>query len=172
MSIQEKFANAYDKYADAIFRHCYMRVYDRELAKELMQETFAKAWSHYGNVKEVNVENLRALLYKIATNLIIDHSRKPKFKEVGSLENLIEAGLEPGEDRSEEMKNQLDAMDALKILTLLKDEYREVLSLHYLNDLSLAQTAEILGINQNLVSVRLNRAAEAFRKQFKRHERT
>ncbi|MFA6024318.1 MAG: RNA polymerase sigma factor [Candidatus Gracilibacteria bacterium] len=172
MSTQEKFAEAYDKYADAIFRHCFIRVYDRELAKELMQESFMKAWKHYGETGEGDIENLRALLYKIATNLIIDHSRRPGSKKAASLEDLVEAGLEPGEDHSKQMKDQLDAKEALKSLDLLKEEYREVLTLHYLQDLPLNQTAEILGISPNLVSVRLNRAMKELRKHFKHHERT
>ena len=44
--LQKEFEKAYDLYADAIFRHCYLRVSDRELAKDLMQEAFMKTWEY------------------------------------------------------------------------------------------------------------------------------
>ena len=171
MQPQEQFAKAYDQHADAIFRHCCLRVYDRELAKDLMQETFMKAWKYYsepaeGEPKKREIENLKALLYKIATNLIIDHSRRPSSKQSTSLEDLMEAGFEPGEDKSDKLKDELDAKDALKILDNIKEDYREVLVLRYFNDLSLKQTAEALGISENLVSVRLNRALQELKKHF------
>lgn len=170
MQAQEIFAEAYDQHADAIFRHCYLRVYDRELARDLTQETFMKAWNHYGETEE-KIENLKSLLYKIATNLIIDHSRRPSSKKSASLEDMVEMGMEPGEDRSAKLKDELDAKDALKVLEHIKEEYREVIMLRYFSDLSLKQTAEALGINENLVSVRLNRALQDLRKHLRTYER-
>lgn len=170
MQAQEIFAEAYDAHADAIFRHCYLRVYDRELARDLTQETFMKAWKHYGESEE-KIENLKSLLYKIATNLIIDHSRRPSSKRTDSLEDMVEAGSEPGEDRSDKLKDELDAKDALKVLEHVKEEYREVVMLRYFSDLSLKQTADALGINENLVSVRLNRALQDLRKHLRTYER-
>jgi RNA polymerase sigma-70 factor (ECF subfamily) len=171
MKAQEKFAKAYDQHADAIFRHCYLRVYDRELARDLMQETFTKAWKYYAESEE-EIENLKALLYKIATNLIIDHSRRPASKNTESLEDLVEIGLEPGEDRSESLNDELDAKEALKVLSYLKEEFREILMLRYLSDLSIKQTAQALSISENLVSVRLNRALQELRKHMKTYERS
>jgi RNA polymerase sigma-70 factor (ECF subfamily) len=171
MKAQEQFAKAYDQHADAIFRHCYLRVYDRELARDLMQETFTKAWKYYAESEE-EIENLKALLYKIATNLIIDHSRRPASKNTESLEDLVEIGLEPGEDRSESLNDELDAKEALKVLSYLKEEFREILMLRYLSDLSIKQTAQALSISENLVSVRLNRALQELRKHMKTYERS
>ncbi len=166
MKPHEKFTEVYDEYSDAIFRHCYLRVYDRELAKDIMQETFMKAWKYM--VDGNKIDNVRALLYKIATNLIIDQSRRPGYKKVDSLEDLMEAGIEPGleaKSASEEkrLQEELDAKDAMKILKHTKDSYREVLLLRYIDDLSVKQIAKMLGISENLVSVRLNRALSDLR---------
>lgn len=67
---------AYDAYADAIFRHCYFRVFSRERAKELMQETFLRAWDQM--VKGEEIRHMRGFLYRVANNLIIDESRKKR----------------------------------------------------------------------------------------------
>ena len=167
MKPHEKFTEVYDEYSDAIFRHCYLRVYDRELAKDIMQETFMKAWKYM--VDGNKIDNVRALLYKIATNLIIDQSRRPGYKKVDSLEELLESGIEPGEhekgESEERLQNELDAKDAMKVLEHTKDSYREVLLLRYIDDLSVTQIAKMLKVSENLVSVRLNRALSDLRKK-------
>ena len=68
------FGEAYDLYADAIYRHCFFRVYSKERAEELTQETFLKLWQYMNDGNEI--ENIRALAYRIATNLVIDDKRK------------------------------------------------------------------------------------------------
>src|SRR5579863_136343 len=71
---EKEFLEAYQHYADAIYRHCYFRVYNKELAEDLTQETFIKTWKYITEGKEI--KNLKAFLYKVAVNLIIDNSRK------------------------------------------------------------------------------------------------
>jgi len=85
-SLEEDFATAYDLYADAIFRHCYFRVNDREKAVDLMQETFMKTWEYLASGKKVT--NLRAFLYRSANNLIVDQARRAKLRQEDSLEDM------------------------------------------------------------------------------------
>ena len=73
---EKEFLQAFEKYADDIYRHCYFRVYDKELAEDLVQETFIKTWKYIISGEEI--KNIRAFLYKVAVNLIIDNSRKKK----------------------------------------------------------------------------------------------
>src|SRR6266566_458854 len=101
MRVEEQlFIQVYDQFADAIFRHCWFRVSDRERAKDLTQETFVKVWKILDRGE--SVENMRAYLYRIANNLIIDHYRKKKDV---SLDLLQEDGFEPLEDKTEELEN-------------------------------------------------------------------
>src|SRR3989344_7747615 len=71
---EKEFLDAYEQHADAIYRHCYFRVYNEDLAKDLSQETFIKTWKYVTEVKEI--KNIKAFLYRVAVNLIIDNSRK------------------------------------------------------------------------------------------------
>src|SRR3989344_3440161 len=73
---EEAFTQGYQTHADAIYRHCYFRVHNKELAQDLTQETFIKTWKYIIEGKEI--KNLKAFLYKVAINLIIDDSRKKK----------------------------------------------------------------------------------------------
>jgi DNA-directed RNA polymerase specialized sigma24 family protein len=57
-SLEQDFIKHYNQHSDAIFRHCFYRVYDRETALDLVQETFAKTWAYLATGHEV--KNIRA----------------------------------------------------------------------------------------------------------------
>lgn len=143
----EKFLQAYDAYGDAIFRHCYFRLSDREKAMDLTQETFTRAWDYIAQGKEV--ENWKPFLYRIASNLIIEEYRKRK---VASLDAMLEeeaAGerviVELRDDESaERLIDRLDGVQALKAMSKLPDHYREVLTLRFVDGLSPKEIALFL----------------------------
>lgn len=158
---QTEFIDFYDKQADLIFRFCYFKVYDRELAKELVQETFLKTWEYLAAGREVG--NLKAFLYKVARNLIIDGSRKKK--EEKSLEELQEQGFEPGidSDQLEKVGLDMEMKNALRHLQKVEPMYQEVIIMRYVNDLGPKEIAEALGESENVVSVRINRGIKKLR---------
>lgn len=154
--LERKFLKAYDELSDAIFRHCYFRVFNRERAKELMQETFMRAWENIGEV-----QNLKAFLYKVANNLIIDESRK---KKAVSLEDMQEEGFDIPDDKKDRPMNILAGKELIKILERLDPKYRQVIMMRYLDDLSPKEIAEATGESENNVSVRIYRGMEQLRR--------
>ncbi|MBI1971350.1 MAG: RNA polymerase sigma factor [Candidatus Wildermuthbacteria bacterium] len=156
----QQFLKAYDDFADAIFRYCYIRVFEREMANDLVQETFVRTWKYMAEGKEI--QNIRAFLYKTATNLIIDQKRK---KTAVSFELLQEKGLLPRHTNgTEKLVESIDAKDALQKLSQLPSHYGEVVAMRYVEELSVREIAEILGETENTISVRIHRALQALRK--------
>jgi RNA polymerase sigma-70 factor (ECF subfamily) len=151
---EQELADAYGKYADAIFRHCYFRVFDRERGKELMQETFMRAWTYIADGKKKKVENMRAFLYRIANNLIVDEVRKKKEL---SLDELQRNGWDPSYDGIEDMQKKVEQNKIFSMLQHVQKDYREVLIMRYIDGLTPADIAEILGESPNAISVRLHR---------------
>jgi len=74
--LQQKFLEAYDTYNDDIFRFCIVKVRNRDIALDIAQDTFTKTWEYLSSGKEI--DNMRAFLYQVARNAIIDWSRKKK----------------------------------------------------------------------------------------------
>ena len=159
---QEKtnqFLKAYDDFADAIFRYCYFRVFDRELANDFVQDTFLRIWGYLQKGGEI--QNFRVFLYKTATNLIIDYKRK---KKAVSLDLMQEKGFLPRQDNTLRFLERIDAKNAVQKLSELPPHYQEVVTMRYVEELSVKEIAVILGETENNVSVRIHRGLEALRK--------
>ena len=156
--VEAQFIKAYEEYADAIFRYCYYRVFNRELAKDLSQEVFMKTWRSITEGNEV--KNIRAFLYRAARNIVIDHSRK---KHESSLDELHDQGFDPAVELTEKIYNQIDAHTAIGQIEKLDDMYREVLLLRFVDGFSPKEIAGMIGETQNVVSVRINRGLKQLR---------
>lgn len=155
---QKEFLEAYDAYADAIFRFCFFRTNDRELAKDLTQETFMKAWGYIekGGV----IKNMGAFLYQLAGNLVIDWYRKKKTE---SLDALVEDGFELA-DPLANTGESAEISEMMKIIKKLSRGDQNLIQWRYVEELSAKEIAVILGERENVVSVRLHRAMEKLRK--------
>lgn len=155
---EQQFVKAYDDYLEAIFRFCFFKTNNRDLAKDLAQDTFIRAWSY---IQEGNdVENIRALLYKIAGNAVIDWYRKRKGE---SLDNLMEAGFDPVD--SGEATDKYAEMQAIySKLGKLSEDDQQLIVWHYVEDLTPEEIARMLRQNKNNVSVRIHRAVVRLKK--------
>lgn len=156
--MDKHFLEAYKQYADALFRHCYFKVSDRDLAFDLMQEVFKRAWEYVAAGNEV--QNMRAFLYRIANNLVVDEYRK---KRPVSLEMLAESGLQIAQKERQELGKIIDAKDVLITVEKLAPLYREPVLLRYVQELSVKEIADILGEKENTISVRIHRGLEQLR---------
>lgn len=156
---------AYELYADAIFRHCYLRLSNREIAKELMQETFVKVFQYAG--KGPNIENIRALLYRVANNMIVDYVRKVKET---SLDALQEAGFDPTGADDVSVAKRLDEQRVMVEMNKLSADDRQMITMRFIDEMKPQEIAEILGLNANVVSVRIHRAQKELKLLLKNHE--
>jgi len=157
---QARFIKAYDELADAIFRHCYFRVYDRERARDLVQDCFTKTWDYLCRGGEIG--NIKAFLYRTATNLAIDAGRR---RQADSLESLLEQGFDPtGSSGSAERLAETSRVVAM--IDRLKPAFRDVLRYRFLEGLGPQEIAGLTGVSENAVSVRINRAVAALKKEF------
>ncbi len=160
---KQEFLKAYDEYADAIFKHCYFRVSSRTKAEDLTQETFMKAWHYF--VEGSQIENVKALLYRIATNLIIDEYRRKKEESLEGLMTHADA-FDPPAINGENPEQNLLLRQVRDVLDTLDKDEQEILTLRYFDDLGPKDIAKILSVSPNTVSVRLNRAVKVLKRRF------
>ncbi|OHA20920.1 MAG: hypothetical protein A2849_01910 [Candidatus Taylorbacteria bacterium RIFCSPHIGHO2_01_FULL_51_15] len=161
--LHKEFIKAYEAHIDALFQYCLFKVSDRELAKDLVQETFMKTWIYMGNAKKI--ESMKAFLFRTLSNLIIDEYRKRKTI---SLDVLMEEGFNPANDVSERLLDALDGARAVKLLQLLPDEYSDVIFMRYMQEFSLDEIAVITGESKNILSVRIHRGVKKLKELYDR----
>jgi RNA polymerase sigma-70 factor (ECF subfamily) len=159
--IEKDFMAAYDANSDALFKHIFFRVHDRELAKDLLQEVFTKVWQYISSGKQV--DNMKAFLYKSAHNIVIDHYRKEKAT---SLDAMHEAGYDVADGRMDS-KTSAEVNELVTALAKIPEDYREVVTMRYVNEMGPNEIAEILGEGAGTISVRINRGVEMLRKELK-----
>lgn len=159
-AVEQEFIKAYDQFADAIFRHCVFRVSDREKAKDIAQGTFVRVWDYMSQGKEI--DNMRAFLYRIANNLIIDEYRK---KKIDSLDRMRDdEGFDIGFETMKDIETKNEHAQAIALLECLPDKYREALVMRHIDGLSVKDIAHLMHESENVISVRIHRAIEKLQK--------
>ncbi len=160
---KNEFIKAYDMYADAIFRYCFFRVYSRAQAEEITQDAFMKTWEYIVGGKDI--KNIRAFLYRVASNSMIDAIRKHKES---SLDEIMEESnaFEPSSEYKEDMEHAIMFKEIKEQLNRLKKEERDIIIMRHVEGFSPQEIAETFNISANNVSVKLNRATKKLRKQF------
>jgi RNA polymerase sigma-70 factor (ECF subfamily) len=103
------------------------------------------------------VDHEQALIYRIAGNLLVDHTRKKKSV---SLDALVEDGLEPGHNPIHETKSRMELEQVLGVMDKLPAKHRDVLVMRYVQGLDPAEIATITGETSNVVSVRIHRGVK------------
>jgi RNA polymerase sigma-70 factor (ECF subfamily) len=158
---REAFGQLYDLYVDTVYRYVLVRVGDRPLAEDLTTETFIRALRRIDGFTWQG-RDLAAWLVTIARNLVADHVKSARFRFEVTTADMRDA------DR------RVDAPDD-EVLTRLRDErivdairglgadQAECITLRFLQGLSLAETAEVLGKSQGAVKQLQLRATRALR---------
>ena len=160
---QEAYIEAYEQNADAIFRFVYFRTRDKEDARDIVQETFLRTWRHLTEGNEI--DQLRAFLFRTARNMLYDQTRKLSTRNTTSLDAFLEQGGDISLPYDGPGYDPLDIERAMKLLSELEPpEYKEALQLRFIEELGVSEIAEILGVSENVVSVRVNRGIAKLRK--------
>jgi len=162
---KEAFIKIYDENVEEIHRFVYFKIGNREEANDLTSMIFLKTWNYIQNKTLVDAKTLRALLYKISRTSIVDYYRENGSKMTVSLDdedNNIDV-IDETENPSERLDQQSNLALIKRMLPLLKEEYREVIIMKFINDLSLDEIADISGKTKGNIRVLLHRSLNALK---------
>lgn len=158
----EAFGVIYTDFLNPIFRFIRMQVRDQVEAEDLTQEVFVKAFSRLDQFGK-NGDNFSAWLYQIARTTVLDWYKKKKMVIVDEPDEVFGKLESPHGNPlvlvlNKEKKELVD-----EALAGLGHTDREVIVLHYVNDLSHAEIAKILGLSEDAVRQRKSRAIRSLR---------
>lgn len=163
---KDAFVRTYDEYFDDIYRFIYFKVSDKEEAEDLTSQVFLKTWEYIQNQTIKDYKTLKSLLYRVARNLVIDHYRKKSSNVEKVAIDSETVNIDIADTNQDLHKNLEIASDYAHIeakLLELKDEYREIIVLRYVNELSVAEIALALEKSKGNIRVTLYRALKALR---------
>ena len=154
-SAKTRFASVYESHVDSLFRFCLWKSGDREMTKDLVQESFMRFWDELSTGK--NIENDRALLFTIARRLVIDHYRKKKSLSLDSMIDGEEFEHEPVDRSTLDGEAGAAGRYALDSIKKLEPAAQQAIYLRFVEELNPKEIAQILEISPNAASVRIDR---------------
>lgn len=166
---QELLRKIYEEYQSQIYRFVLLRVSHGEIASDISQEVFY----HLLRVtrgKEREIENIRAFLYQIARNLVIDYYRTHVITAPLEIEGedgeytreIVYEG--PGADVL--LDREYTAEEIRKALFAVKKQHRHIVEMRYLEQLDISEIAEKLGKSEGAIRVQIHRAIAELREHF------
>jgi len=141
------FEEIYTTYWNKIYRLCLGYCNNEELAKDLTQETFIKVWKALPNFR--NESAISTWIFRIASNHCLRNIEKQKRRQTLPLTFTVEE-----EDHSEEKNEKVNRL--YQSIAKLKETDRLLISME-LEEVKQAEIAEILGISEVNVRVRIHR---------------
>lgn len=164
---EKVFMESYEDFSDAIFRYALFQTSNHQVALDIAQDTFIKTWQYLQ--KGEDIENIKAFLYRVAKNLIIDYRRKKKSY---SLDEMTEYGVdfETEKDLLEEKELEFERQRVLKTIEDVDEKYREILILRYVEEMSIKEIGEVMDKSQNHVSVMIHRGVDKLKKLLKKYD--
>jgi RNA polymerase sigma-70 factor, ECF subfamily len=151
-------------YGDSLFGYLMKMSGDRETAEDYFQETFSRVCEKAGTFRG---GNLRAWIFRIATNVVMDGFRKEKRQPMLRLSQIQdcdgESQVEVAEakeisDPSEDAQRQEEIHKVRRIIEELPAGQRTILVLSFYQQLSYAEVAEVLNCSIGTVKTQMYRA--------------
>jgi len=157
---QEAFAQLYEEHFDKIYRYLALRVGNEMEVEDMTQQVFLNALRSISSFRWRGVP-FSAWLYRIAHNQAVDHLRKKRKRASVPLdESLISSGDSP--HSTTELK--MDVEQLLQATRRLTEAQREVISLRFSSELSIARVARIMDKSEGAVKALQHSAIVALRR--------
>lgn len=143
-------------YGDDILRTCFLFLTDAALAEDAAQDTFFKAWQSMDQFESRNHCSEKTWLVRIAINTCKNYKRSAWFRHIDltrAIEDL------PASFHAASQEDKTFFLDIVR----LPQKYRQVIILHYYQDMPLKEVADMLHISRSTAYHRLQKAQQLLR---------
>jgi len=162
-NFKKKFSKIYDQYVEQIYRFVFLKVSSQEIAQDICSEVFLRGWQAF-EVKNKEIKNIRAFLYRIAKNLVTDFYRKKAKERVVFVDDPPEIP-DPQADIEKKVMINSDFEIVRKALLKINDDYQTVIIWHYLDGLKTSEIAKILNRPEGTIRVMLHRGLKELKNE-------
>ncbi len=139
----DSFELLYSSFFTPIYRYLFTRLGDREVAMDLAQNVFIKAFQHYETLRQ---DHALRYLYTIARNQLIDHLRKKHTVRLEDFDQFVERVVDDSIVNPEIMGQRGDKVIQIRgMLATLPESQREAITLRYIQELDYDEMEMITG---------------------------
>ena len=157
---REAFAQLYENHFDKIYRYVALRIGNKTEAEDVTQQVFLNALRSISSFKWRGVP-FSTWLFRIAHNLVVDYLRKRAKRVTTPLDDsLVDSDSNP----QKMTEQRLDIEQLASATERLTAVQREVISLRFAGELSVAEVAKVMGKSQGAVKALQHSAVVALRK--------
>jgi RNA polymerase sigma-70 factor (ECF subfamily) len=157
---EEAFAQLYEVHFDRIYRYVVLRIGNAMEAEDLTQQVFLKALKSISAFKWKGAP-FSSWLFRIAHNQIVDYLRKRKKHMADPIEDTAATS---NSNPQAEVERKLDIERLLSATQHLTESQREVISLRFTSEMSIAEVARVIGKSEGAVKALQHSAVVALRK--------
>lgn len=150
---QEKFEKIYYKYRNTLFSCAFSIVLNRHDAEDVLHTAFVKIAQNIKKIEDINSKQTASFLIIITKNTALDFLRT----DHKNAQESISEDVAYSQDLLEQLLSCLEYQKIVTVIKELKPPYNEVLYLHFVNDLSIRQTAKLLNRKEKTVKMQLVR---------------
>ncbi len=167
---RDAYGQLYTRYAPGVSRFVGSRMRDTALAQDLTSETFARALRRIDSVSYQG-RDAGAWFTTIARNLITDHVKSSRVQRETVTADIAD-GHADHESPEQTVIRRDAAADVRRRVGALPTDQQECIRLRYFQDLSVAETAAVMGRNDGAVKALAHRGLEGLRDSMAKDART
>ena len=157
------FKDIFQKNSRKIYHLCYGYTGDSDSANDLLQETFMKVWQNLDKFR--NQAMISTWIYRIAVNTCLSYLRVEKRHSKDELtDNIIENKIEEFSEKNEQVSL------LYKCISNLEENERIIITM-VLDEVPYAEIAEISGISEGNLRVKIHRIKQKLAEIYNRYER-
>jgi len=145
-----------DPFYQSIYLYMRRLGHNRQTSEDLTQESFLRAWKHIGQLR--NTQALSSWLYHIAGNVSNQYWRQHRGKDDVSIDEIAPPDDVTSRESSRITENEEQIYRLKSAIEKLPVKLKQAVVLHYMQHLTIAQTAEAMGLREGTLKSRINRA--------------
>lgn len=152
----DAFGRLYDQYSDTVYRYIYYRVGGKATAEDLTSETFLRALRRISTFTWQG-RDFGAWLVTIARNLVADHFKSSRFRLEVTTGEMLDAN-EVERSPEDSVLESSPTPRSYRPCERLNPQQQECVTLRFLQGLSVAETARVMGKNEGAIKTLQYRA--------------
>jgi RNA polymerase sigma-70 factor, ECF subfamily len=151
---RDAYGQLYLRYRDVVYRFVLTRLNNRSTAEDLTSETFLRALRRIDSVSYQG-QDVGAWFVTIARNLVLDHVKSSRYQRETPTGEMLDSDARRGPES--EVVSRVTSQTVRDCVARLSAAQREVVTLRYLRDLSVAETMAVIGCAEEATKGRQHR---------------